>query len=87
MEGDNVTVCPNCNSEVRAHEFCRKCGYNFHRDENYGDNSTEYMNVFRIGGEFAYIFSVNGKQVVIRNENLEELLVLVKDKQFPIVRL
>ena len=77
-------ICPNCNSRVvNDPEFCYRCGYNLRRDENLGDNSTGFLNVFRIDGKFAYIFCVNGKQVVLKGDSLEDLKSKVKDEKFP----
>lgn len=75
--------CPNCKKQVVRHEFCYRCGYNIRSDENRGDNATPYLNVFMMGEEYAYIFSVNGKQVVIKSEDINDLKEKVRDKKFP----
>ena len=36
-----------------------------------------------IGEEYAYIFSVNGKQIVIKSEDIKDLKEKVNDKKFP----
>ena len=76
-------ICPNCGKTVRNHEFCFRCGYNIRKDENYGDNSTGFLNVFRIDDEYLYIYSVNGKQVVLKSNDLNDLKSKAEDEQFP----
>lgn len=77
-------ICGNCNSKIaNGHEFCYRCGYNIRSGENAGDNSTGYLNVFRIDGRFAYIFMVKGKQVILMADSMEELESKAKYELFP----
>lgn len=66
-----------------GHEFCYRCGYNIRKDENIGDNSAGFLNVFRVDDEFAYIFMVKGKQVILKSKSLEDLKSEVEKEKFP----
>lgn len=81
--GDILIECPYCGKDVRddfAH--CRHCG-SMVNGEAVGDFATDMLNVFRIDGQYIYLFSRNGSQVVLKAGSIEELARLVEDRNYP----
>jgi hypothetical protein len=48
-----------------------------------GDFKTDYLNVFKINDEFVYLFSVKGRQIVLKANSIDDLREFVKIKRFP----
>lgn len=76
-------ICPNCEKKLsEKFTYCYECGCNV-GEGVLGDFKTPHMNVFKDNEEFIYIFSVNGKQVVLRAGSIDELKMLVRLNKFP----
>lgn len=68
-----VVICPNCGKKLRDNFiYCRICGSKLNGDK-IGDFSTEVVNVFNYGNEFLYLYSANGRQIILKSSSLEEL--------------
>lgn len=75
--------CPNCSKKLNENfTYCYICGCEI-RSENMGDFKTNLLNVFHIDDEFLYLFSVKGKQVILKADSIEELQHLVWLNRFP----
>ena len=75
--------CPNCNKKMNERfEYCRLCGSKLN-GENLGDYSTEINNLFKDNEGYYYLFAVNGKQIIIRNEDREEVKKEVLLRNYP----
>lgn len=78
-----MAVCPNCAKKLRDNfVYCRVCGSEL-SGENPGDFTTEMLNVFNHEDGFLYLFSENGNQVVLNAGSMEELAVIVHEKNYP----
>ncbi|WP_407374849.1 zinc ribbon domain-containing protein [Methanobrevibacter sp.] len=76
-------ICPNCGEKSRdVFEYCRHCGSKL-SGELSGDFKTEMLNVFRHSDGYIYLFSVNGNQVILKAESLQDLAEKVNEKRFP----
>lgn len=79
-------ICPYCSKKSRDNfEYCRHCGSKL-SGEIVGDFKTDYLNVFRHSDEYIYIYAVNGNQVVLRADSLDELAGKVSVRNFPWVQ-
>ena len=75
--------CPNCGKTLNDdYAFCWKCGCNLNNGDN-GDFTTGLLNVFKDDEEYIYIYSVHGKQVILRASTIDELRMLVEVNKFP----
>ncbi len=75
--------CPNCNKKVNERfEYCIICGSKLNGEKT-GDFSTGINNLFKDEDGFYYLFAVNGKQVILRNENKDELKKEVLIRKYP----
>ena len=75
--------CPNCNKKMNEHfEYCRICGSKLNGEKS-GDYSTEIINLFKDDDGYYYLFAVNGKQVILRNKDKEELEKEVLNRNYP----
>ncbi len=82
-----MRVCPNCEKNLNVNfTYCYCCGSNLD-EEVFGDFQTSFLNVFKHDGEFIYIFSVNGKQVILKSSTIGELKMLVELNKFPWVEI
>jgi hypothetical protein len=78
-----MKTCPNCLKKLNNNfSYCNECGSEL-EGQNVGDFRTGLLNVFKIDGEFAYLFAVRGRQVVLKADSLEELEELVRLNRFP----
>jgi len=75
--------CPNCAKKLNDnYTFCWECGCNLNSGD-LGDFKTGLLNVFKNNQEFIYIYSVHGKQVILKASSIEELRMLVEANKFP----
>ena len=82
-----MKTCPNCLRQMRDNSTrCRECGSRLDGSVT-GDFRTDYLNVFRSGEEWIYIYSVNGNQVILEAGSIAELGEYVRLKRFPWKRL
>lgn len=82
-----MKTCPNCFKKLNeSFKYCNECGCNLD-GENRGDFSTSYLNVFRIENHFVYLFTVNGRQVVLEADTIEDLKEHVRTNRFPWMKL
>lgn len=78
-----MKTCPNCSKRLNeSFTYCNECGSRLD-GEITGDFKTGHLNVFRQGEEFVYLFSVRGRQVVLKANSLVELERLVRIEKFP----
>lgn len=78
-----MKACPNCSKKVNeSFSYCNECGSRLD-SEIVGDFRTDYLNVFRIEDEFVYLFSVRGRQTVLKANSIDELREFVKIRRFP----
>lgn len=78
-----MKTCPNCSKRLNeSFKYCNKCGSNL-ENEVIGDFKTDYLNVFKINDEFVYLFSVKGRQIVLKANSIYDLREFVKIKRFP----
>ena len=75
--------CPNCGKTLNDdYVFCWKCGCNLNTG-GMEDFTTGLLNVFKDNEEYIYIYSVHGKQMILRASTIEELRMLVEVNKFP----
>lgn len=75
--------CPNCKKGIRdSFKYCRFCGSKLD-GEIMGDFTTDMLNVFMNDGEYLYLFSENGNQVILKAGSLDELAEMVGERQYP----
>lgn len=75
--------CPNCGKLLRDDfTYCRMCATRLDGSE-VGDFSTDIMNVFKKGEDYLYLFSENGRQIVLKAGSMDELAEMVEDRQYP----
>lgn len=75
--------CPNCGKALNDdYAFCWKCGCNLNGSD-IGDFTTGLLNVFKDEEEYIYIYSVHGKQMILRASTIDELRMLVRVNKFP----
>ena len=75
--------CPNCGKTLNDnYAFCWKCGCNLNTG-GMGDFTTGLLNVFKDNEDYIYIYSVHGKQMILRASTIEELRMLVEVNKFP----
>ncbi|MEE1336133.1 zinc ribbon domain-containing protein [Methanobrevibacter sp.] len=78
-----MKTCPNCSKKLNeTFKYCNECG-SIIESEVVGDFKTDYINVFEIEDEFVYLFSVKGRQVVLKANSIEELREFAKIRKFP----
>ncbi|WP_458403126.1 zinc ribbon domain-containing protein [Methanobrevibacter sp.] len=76
-------ICPNCGKKSRdGFEYCRHCGSRLSGNLS-GDFKTDMLNVFKHPAGYVYLFSVNGNQVVLKADSLDELAEMVFERKFP----
>ena len=77
-----MVICPNCGKSLRENfSYCRICGSKV--DGGVPDDySTDMLNVFKHGEDYIYLFSEKGNQVVIKAGSMDELAVIVCDRQY-----
>ena len=74
--------CPNCGKLIRdGFRYCRFCGSEMEGQP--GDYSTDMLNVFKHDGEYMYLFSENGNQIVLKAGSMDELAALVGECKYP----
>ena len=82
-----MNTCLNCLKKLNENfTYCYECGSEV-GGEMIGDFSTNLLNVFHINNEYVYIFSINGRQIVLKADTIEELRESVKLNRFPWVEL
>ena len=78
-----MKTCPNCSKILNENFiYCNECGCMLDGDE-IGDFRICYLNVFEIHREFIYLYSVNGRQVILKADSIGELEKLVRQNRFP----
>lgn len=78
-----MNTCPNCFKKLNENfEYCYECGCSVD-GEMVGDFKTNLLNVFHIESEYVYIFAVNGRQIVLKADSIEELKEVVRLNKFP----
>ena len=78
-----MKICPNCLKELNDNfTYCRQCGCRIESGKK-GDFKTEFLNVFFIEDEFVYLFTVNGRQIVLKADSIDKLKEVVKSNKFP----
>ena len=78
-----MNICPNCLKKVNENfTYCNGCGSTMD-GEREGDFKTDFLNVFKMDGGFAYLFAVRGLQVVLKADSIGELEKLVRLNRFP----
>ena len=78
-----MKTCPNCSKRLNgSFKYCNGCGSNL-ESQVIGDFKTDYLNVFKINEEFVYLFSVKGRQIVLKANSIDDLREFVKIKRFP----
>lgn len=78
-----MNTCPNCQKRLNENfTYCNECGSRVD-GEIMGNLRTNFMNVFQINNVYMYIYSVHGRQVVLKADTIEELKELVRLNRFP----
>ncbi|WP_405294272.1 hypothetical protein [Methanobrevibacter sp.] len=78
-----MKTCPNCFKNLTdSFSYCNECGSRLD-GQNTGDFTTDFLNVFHVGGSFIYLFAVRGRQIVLEADTIEELRQLVGMNRFP----
>ena len=78
-----MVICPSCGKRLRDEfTYCRICGSKLTGEEQ-GDYSTDMLNVFKNDGEYMYLFSEKGNQIVIKAGSMDELAGIVCEKHYP----
>ncbi|MBR4448532.1 hypothetical protein [Methanobrevibacter sp.] len=78
-----MNTCPNCLKKLNENfAYCYECGSEID-GEIIGDFKTNLLNVFQVNNGYIYIFSVHGRQIVLKADSLEELEELVRIHKFP----
>jgi hypothetical protein len=78
-----MKACPNCSKRVNGNfTYCNACGSRLDGEKT-GDFTTDYLNVFHVDDEYVYLFSVRGRQVVLKANSIMELKEFVAIKRFP----
>ena len=78
-----MKTCPNCQKRLNENfTYCNECGSRAD-GEIVGNFLTSLLNVFQIDDEYMYVFSVHGRQVVLKADTIEELKELVRLNKFP----
>ncbi len=78
-----MKICPFCNKKMNDRsEYCRICGSKLN-GEDLGDYSTEIINMFKDNEGYYYLFSVNGSQVILRDNLKEKLKIKVLNRNYP----
>ncbi|MBP3791853.1 MAG: hypothetical protein ILA26_07475 [Methanobrevibacter sp.] len=78
-----MRTCPNCSRSINeSFTYCWRCGCNL-EENSLGDFTTPHMNVFRQDEDYIYIFSVHGRQVVLKASSIDELRMLAHMNKFP----
>ena len=78
-----MNSCPMCSKKLNENfEYCNECGSKVDGGMM-GNFRTNFLNVFHFNNEYMYLFSVNGRQIVLKADTIDDLKELVRLNKFP----